>query len=268
LRHKGAVTGSVLLLVLMMMAALAPSLTPYDPIAQDQQASLRAPGAAHPLGTDVFGRDILSRVIWGGRQSLRVGLLAVAVGGVTGTLLGLLAGYYRGWTSTLILRLTDVLLALPGILLALTIVAATGPSLENLIVAVGISSIPAYVRIVNGTVLDVTTRTFIEASRASGAADLRIIGRHVVPNILAPVIVLSTLGLGNALLIAATLSFLGMGAQPPTPEWGAMLSQGREFIFGYWWIATFPGVAILLAVIGTNLLGEGMRDLLDPRLRV
>lgn len=268
LRHKGAVTGSVLLLVLMMMAALAPSLTPYDPIAQDQQASLRAPGAAHPLGTDVFGRDILSRVIWGGRQSLRVGLLAVAVGGVTGTLLGLLAGYYRGWTSTLILRLTDLLLALPGILLALTIVAATGPSLENLIVAVGISSIPAYVRIVNGTVLDVTTRTFIEASRASGAADLRIIGRHVVPNILAPVIVLSTLGLGNALLIAATLSFLGMGAQPPTPEWGAMLSQGREFIFGYWWIATFPGVAILLAVIGTNLLGEGMRDLLDPRLRV
>ena len=268
LRHKGAVTGSVLLLVLMTMAALAPSLTPYDPIAQDQRASLRAPGAAHPLGTDVFGRDILSRVIWGGRQSLRVGLLAVAVGGVTGTLLGLLAGYYRGWTGTLVLRLTDLLLALPGILLALTIVAATGPSLENLIVAVGISSMPAYVRIVNGAVLDVTTRTFIEASRASGAADLRIIGRHVVPNILAPVIVLSTLGLGNALLIAATLSFLGMGAQPPTPEWGAMLSQGREFIFGYWWIATFPGVAILLAVIGTNLLGEGMRDLLDPRLRV
>ncbi len=268
LRHKGAVTGSVLLLVLMAMAALAPSLAPYDPIAQDQRASLRAPGSAHPLGTDVFGRDILSRVIWGGRQSLRVGLLAVAVGGLTGTLLGLLAGYYRGWTGTLVLRLTDLLLALPGILLALTIVAATGPSLENLIVAVGISSMPAYVRIVNGAVLDVTTRTFIEASRASGAADLRIIGRHVVPNILAPVIVLSTLGLGNALLVAATLSFLGMGAQPPTPEWGAMLSQGREFIFGYWWIATFPGVAILLAVIGANLLGEGMRDLLDPRLRV
>jgi ABC-type dipeptide/oligopeptide/nickel transport system permease subunit len=165
--------------------------------------------------------------------------------------------------------LSDRLLRLPfGILLALTIVAATGPSLENLIVAVGISSMPAYVRIVNGAVLDVTTRTFIEASRASGAADLRIIGRHVVPNILAPIIVLTTLGLGNALLVAATLSFLGMGAQPPTPEWGAMLSQGREFIFGYWWIATFPGVAILLAVIGANLLGEGMRDLLDPRLRV
>jgi ABC-type dipeptide/oligopeptide/nickel transport system permease subunit len=262
------VAGSALLLVLMAMAALAPSLAPYDPIAQNQRASLQAPGSGHALGTDVFGRDILSRVIWGGRQSLRVGLLAVAVGGLTGTLLGLLAGYYRGWTGTLVLRLTDLLLALPGILLALTIVAATGPSLENLIVAVGISSMPAYVRIVNGAVLDVTTRTFIEASRASGAADLRIIGRHVVPNILAPVIVLSTLGLGNALLVAATLSFLGMGAQPPTPEWGAMLSQGREFIFGYWWIATFPGVAILLAVIGANLLGEGMRDLLDPRLRV
>jgi ABC-type dipeptide/oligopeptide/nickel transport system permease subunit len=160
------------------------------------------------------------------------------------------------------------LLALPGILLALTIVAATGPSLENVIVAVGISSMPAYIRVVNGSVLDLKTRTFIEAVRASGAVDRRVIARHVLPNILAPVIVLSTLGLGNALLIAATLSFLGLGAQPPSPEWGAMLSQGREFIFGYWWIATFPGVAILLAVIGANLLGEGMRDLLDPRLRV
>jgi ABC-type dipeptide/oligopeptide/nickel transport system permease subunit len=249
------------------MAALAPSLAPYDPIAQDQRASLKAPSPEHPLGTDVFGRDILSRVIWGGRQSLRVGLLAVAVGSAIGSLLGLLAGYYEGWTGTLVLRLTDLLLALPGILLALTIVAATGPSLENLIVAVGISSLPGYVRIVNGAVLDVKTRAFIEASRASGASDLRLVGRHVTPNVLAPVIVLSTLGLGNALLIAATLSFLGLGAQPPTPEWGAMLSQGREFIFGYWWIATFPGVAILLAVIGANLLGEGMGDLLDPKLR-
>ena len=268
LRHKGAVTGSVLLLVLMAMAALAPSLAPYDPIAQDQRASLTPPSLAHPLGTDVFGRDIFSRVIWGGRQSLRVGLLAVVVGATVGSLLGLLAGYYEGWTGTLILRLTDLLLALPGILLALTIVAATGPSLENLIVAVGVSSLPAYVRIVNGAVLDVKTRAFIEASRASGATDPRLIRRHIIPNILAPVIVLTTLGLGNALLVAATLSFLGLGAQPPTPEWGAMLSQGREFIFGYWWIATFPGVAILMAAIGANLLGEGLRDLLDPRLRV
>jgi ABC-type dipeptide/oligopeptide/nickel transport system permease subunit len=262
------VIGSVLLLGLTVMAGLAPALAPHDPIAQDQQASLRSPSPDHLLGTDVFGRDILSRVIWGGRQSLRVGLLAVLVGGAVGTVLGLLAGYFEGWTGTLILRLTDLLLALPGILLALTIVAATGPSLENVVIAVGVSSIPAYVRIVNGAVLDVKTRAFLEASRASGAADLRIIGRHVVPNILAPIIVLSTLGLGNALLVAATLSFLGLGAQPPTPEWGAMLSQGREFIFGYWWIATFPGVAILLAVIGANLLGEAMRDLLDPRLRV
>ena len=268
LRHRGAVTGSLLLVGLIGMALAASWLAPYDPILQDQRASLRAPDPAHLLGTDVFGRDIFSRVVWGGRQSLRVGFLAVAVGGLAGSALGLLAGYYRGLTGTVILRLTDLLLALPGILLALTIVAATGPSLENLIVAVGVSSMPAYVRVINGAVLDVSTRTFIEASRASGAADLRILGRHVVPNILAPVIVLGTLGLGNALLIAATLSFLGLGAQPPTPEWGAMLSQGREFIFGYWWIATFPGVAILLAAIGANLLGEGMRDLLDPRLRV
>jgi peptide/nickel transport system permease protein len=250
------------------MALAAPWLAPYDPILQEQRSSLRAPDPAHLLGTDVFGRDIFSRVFWGGRQSLRVAVLAVLVGGLAGSALGLLAGYYRGLTGTVILRLTDLLLALPGILLALTIVAATGPSLENLIVAVGISSMPAYVRVLNGAVLDVSTRTFIEASRASGAADLRILGRHVVPNILAPVIVLGTLGLGNALLIAATLSFLGLGPQPPTPEWGAMLSQGREFIFGYWWIATFPGVAILLAAVGANLLGEGMRDLLDPRLRV
>ena len=268
LRHRGAVTGSVLLLALIGMALAAPWLAPYDPILQEQRSSLRAPDPAHLLGTDVFGRDIFSRVVWGGRQSLRVAVLAVLVGGLAGSALGLLAGYYRGLTGTVILRLTDLLLALPGILLALTIVAATGPSLENLIVAVGISSMPAYVRVLNGAVLDVSTRTFIEASRASGAADLRILGRHVVPNILAPVIVLGTLGLGNVLLIAATLSFLGLGAQPPTPEWGAMLSQGREFIFGYWWVATFPGVAILLAAVGANLLGEGMRDLLDPRLRV
>jgi peptide/nickel transport system permease protein len=268
LRHRGAVTGSLLLLALIGMALAAPWLAPYDPILQEQRSSLRAPDPAHLLGTDVFGRDIFSRVVWGGRQSLRVAVLAVLVGGLAGSALGLLAGYYRGLTGTVILRLTDLLLALPGILLALTIVAATGPSLENLIVAVGISSMPAYVRVLNGAVLDVSSRTFIEASRASGAADLRILGRHVVPNILAPVIVLGTLGLGNALLIAATLSFLGLGAQPPTPEWGAMLSQGREFIFGYWWIATFPGVAILLAAVGANLLGEGMRDLLDPRLRV
>jgi peptide/nickel transport system permease protein len=268
LRHKGAVAGSVLLLAMLLAAALAPRLAPYDPIAQDQRASLRAPASAHPLGTDVFGRDILSRVIWGGRASLRVGLLAVTIGGTLGTLLGLLAGYYEGWTGAIILRLTDILLALPGILLALTIVAATGPSLENVIVAVGVSSMPGYIRVVNGAVLDLKTRTFIEAVRASGAIDLRVIARHVLPNILAPVIVLSTLGLGNGLLIAATLSFLGLGAQPPTAEWGAMLSQGREFIFGYWWIATFPGLAILLAVIGANLLGEGLRDLLDPRLRV
>jgi peptide/nickel transport system permease protein len=268
LRHKGAVAGSVLLLAMALGAVLAPRLAPYDPIAQDQRASLQPPGRPHPFGTDVFGRDILSRVIWGGRDSLRVGLLAVAAGGLLGTALGLLAGYYEGWTGTAVLRLTDLLLALPGILLALTIVAATGPSLQNVIVAVGISSMPAYIRIVNGAVLDLKTRPFLEAVKAAGAGDGRTIARHVVPNILSPVIVLSTLGLGNALLVGATLSFLGLGARPPSPEWGAMLSQGREFIFGYWWIATFPGVAILLAVIGANLLGEGLRDLLDPRLRV
>jgi len=268
LKHKGAVTGGLLVLAVMLVATAAPWLAPYNPIAQDPTASLLPPSGQHPLGTDRFGRDMLSRVIWGGRESLRIGLLAVAVGASAGTFFGLLAGYYERWAGAVILRFTDILLALPGILLALTIVAAAGPSLENLIVAVGISSVPTYVRIVNSSVLDMKTRTFIEAAKATGAGDLRVMGHHVLPNILAPVIIFSTLGVGNAILIGATLSFLGLGAQPPTPEWGAMLSQGREFIFGYWWIATSPGFAISLAVIGVNLLGEGMRDLLDPRLRM
>jgi peptide/nickel transport system permease protein len=268
LRHKGAVIGAVLLVIMVLAASLAPVLAPYDPVEQDQKASLAPPGKNHPLGTDVLGRDVLSRLLWGGRQSLRVGLLAVAIGAAVGTSLGLLAGFYEGWIGNVIMRLVDLLLALPGILLALTIVAATGPSLENLIIAVGISAIPGYVRVVNGAVLNLKTRSYLEAARAIGARDARLIVRHVLPNILASVLVLSTLGLGNAMLVGASLSFLGLGVQPPTPEWGAMLSQGREYIFGFWWIATFPGIAILLAVIAINLLGEGLRDLLDPRLRI
>jgi peptide/nickel transport system permease protein len=268
LRHKGAVIGVVLLVIMVLSAAIAPVLAPYDPIEQDQKASLAPPSKEHLLGTDVLGRDVLSRLLWGGRQSLRVGLLAVAIGAAAGTSLGLLAGFYGGWVGSVIMRFVDLLLALPGILLALTIVAATGPSLENLIIAVGISAIPGYARVVNGAVLNLKTRSYLEAAQAVGARDARLIVRHVLPNILAPVLVLSTVGLGNAMLVGASLSFLGLGVQPPTPEWGAMLSQGREYIFGFWWIATFPGIAILLAVIAINLLGEGLRDLLDPRLRI
>lgn len=268
LRHKGAVIGATLLTLMVLSALLAPVIAPYDPTEQHQTASLVRPSKDYPLGTDVLGRDVLSRLLWGGRQSLRVGLLAVAIGAVVGTSLGLLAGFYEGLLGNAIMRLVDLLLALPGILLALTIVAAIGPSLENLNIAVGISAIPGYVRIVNGSVLSLKTRSYLEAAQALGARDLRLILRHVLPNILAPVLVLSTLGLGNAILVAASLSFLGLGVQPPTPEWGAMLSQGREFIYGYWWIATFPGIAILLSVIAINLLGEGLRDLVDPRLRI
>lgn len=267
-RHKGAVIGAALLVTMVLSALLAPVIAPYDPTEQQQDASLARPGKDHPLGTDVLGRDVLSRLLWGGRQSLRVGLLAVAIGAIVGTALGMLAGFYEGWIGNAIMRSVDLLLALPGILLALTIVAAIGPSLENLIIAVGISTIPGYVRVVNGSVLSLKTRSYLEAVRALGARDARLIVRHVLPNIMAPVLVLSTLGLGNAILVAASLSFLGLGVQPPTPEWGAMLSQGREFIYGYWWIATFPGIAILLSVIAINLLGEGLRDLLDPRLRI
>ena len=262
-------TGSVLAPGADRHGAGRARLAPYDPILQDQRASLRSPGPAHLLGTDVFGRDILSRVVWGGRQSLRVGILAVAVGGRRAALLGLLAGYYRGLTGTVILRLTDLLLALPGILLALTIVAATGPQPGEPHRG-GRDLLDAGLRArVSSTAPCWTCPTRTSSRRAAPRGPgLGVLWRHVVPNILAPVIVLATLGLGNALIDAATLSFLGLGAQPPTPRMGRDAEPGPRVHLRVRWIATFPGVAILLAAVGANLLGEGMRDLLDPRLRV
>jgi peptide/nickel transport system permease protein len=266
-RSNSALVGGAILVVMILAALLAPALSPYDPIKASQRTSLEAPSAAHPMGTDRFGRDILSRVLWGGRLSLPVGFVSVLIAAVFGVSLGLLAGYYGGRIDALIMRCVDLMLAFPGILLALVIVAILGGSLLNLMIAVGIASIPDYVRITRGTVLSIREREFVLAARTVGASSLAIIVRHILPNILAPVIVLATLGMASAIITGSTLSFLGLGIKPPTPEWGNMLDEGRGFLQRAWWVAFFPGLAIMLTVFSINLLGDGLRDALDPRLR-
>ena len=265
LRHRGAVIGTVLIAAFVTMAVAAPALAPRDPIEQDLPHRLEAPSAAAPLGTDDFGRDLLSRVVYGSRVSLRLGLIAVGLALLLGGTLGLLAGWYGGMVDLVVMRFMDLMLAFPSILLAIVVVAVLGPSLTNAMVAVGIIAIPQYARIVRVSVLQVRSLEFVQAARALGASDGRILVTAVVPNIAAPVIVTASLGLATAILEAAGLSFLGLGAQPPTPEWGAMLAQGREFILTAPWMLVVPGVAVFLAVLGFNLLGDALRDLLDPR---
>jgi peptide/nickel transport system permease protein len=267
LRSTSALVGGGLLVVVVLAALLAPQLSPYDPIKANQRSSLEAPTLAHPFGTDRFGRDILSRVLWGGRLSLPVGFVSVVIAAVAGVALGLLAGFYGGWLDAVIMRLVDLMLAFPGILLALAIVAILGGSLLNLMIAVGISSIPDYVRITRGAVLALKEREFVVAARVVGARDGAILLRHILPNVLAPIIVLATLGMAGAIITGSALSFLGLGVRPPAPEWGNMLAEGREFLARAWWVAFFPGLAIMLTVFAINLLGDGLRDALDPRLR-
>jgi peptide/nickel transport system permease protein len=267
LRSRSAVVGGVVLLLVGLSALAAPLASPYDPIKTNQRASLQAPSVAHPMGTDRFGRDILSRVLWGGQMSLPVGLVSVAIGLLVGVTLGLVAGYYGGWADAAIMRLVDLLLAFPDILLALAIIAVLGPSLGNLMIAVGIAAIPQYVRVTRGTVLSLKEREFVLAARVVGCRDPAIIARHILPNTTAPLIVLATLGIAAAIITGSALSFLGLGIRPPTPEWGNMLAEGREFLQRAWWVAFFPGAAIMLTVFAINLLGDGLRDALDPRLR-
>ena len=266
-RSRSAVVGSLLLLAIGLAVVLAPALSPSNPIKTNQRAPLEAPSAAHLMGTDRFGRDILSRVLWGGRLSLSVGVVSVGIAACSGVVLGLVAGYYGGRTDTLIMRLVDLLLAFPGILLALAIIATLGGSLVNLMIAVGIAAIPDYVRITRGTVLSLMEREFVLAARVVGCRDHAIIFRHILPNVTAPLTVLATLGIAGAIITGSALSFLGLGIRPPAPEWGNMLAEGREFLEHAWWVAFFPGLAIMLAVFSINLLGDGLRDALDPRLR-
>jgi peptide/nickel transport system permease protein len=266
-RNRLALFGAAVLASFAVVALLAPWLAPYSPTAQNLPASLQPPGPVHLLGTDEFGRDILSRLIYGTRVSLLVGVFSVAIALAAGGFLGMLAGYYGGWLDNALMRVMDVMLALPTILLAIVIVTSLGPGLTNVMLAVGISLIPNFARVAKAAVLGVRELEYVEAAKASGAGDLRIIFRHILPNSLAPIIVQGTLSVAGAILSAAALSFIGLGAQPPTPEWGSMLSSGRAFLRDAPHVTTFPGLAILLTVLALNLFGDGLRDALDPRLR-
>ncbi|MBI2885705.1 MAG: ABC transporter permease [Chloroflexi bacterium] len=266
-RSRASVAGAVVILVFTLVAVFAAALAPYDPIQTDTSVAFGPPSVLHWFGTDNLGRDILSRIVHGARISLWIGIISVAIGAAVGTVLGLLAGYYARVVDSVIMRLTDAMLAFPGILLALIFVAALGSNLVNLMIAVGISSVPRYARLVRGSVLSAKENVYVEAARAIGCDNPRIMFRHILPNVIAPVIVVSTLGVAAAILAAASLSFLGLGIQPPTPEWGAMLSGGRDYLRTAWWITVFPGLAITLVVLSTNMLGDGLRDALDPRLK-
>ncbi len=266
-RNRGAMVGFYLVILLVAVAALATRLAPYDPIRVTPDSALQPPGAKYPLGTDPLGRDVLSRLIHGARISLRIGLVSVGIAAVLGTTLGLVAGFYGRWLDLAVMRIIDLLLAFPNILLALAIIAILGPSIFNLMIAVGISATPGYARLVRGSVLSARENTYVEAAIAVGCPDSLIIWRHILPNVLAPVIILSTLGMAGAILTGAALSFLGLGVQPPTPEWGTMLSDGRNYLRKAWWITTFPGLAIMITVLSINMLGDGLRDALDPRLK-
>ncbi|MEJ2666068.1 MAG: ABC transporter permease [Deinococcales bacterium] len=266
-RNPSAVAGFLILLVLVLSAILAPVLTPYDPTKQQLAQVLQHPSLKHPLGTDQLGRDLLARILYGGRLTLFIGAIAVAVGVALGVPLGIVSGFYRGAVDMVIQRVMDLMLAFTSFLLALTLVSLLGVGLTNVIVAVGIATIPRFARLVRASVLTIREISYVEASRALGAADRRVLWRHVLPNAVAPVIVQATLSMGATILTAAGLGFLGLGVQPPTPEWGAMLGQGRNYIFSNPSVTTFPGLAIFLAVMGFNLLGDGLRDALDPQLR-
>ena len=254
-----------LIAVFAACALLAPVLAPYDPLLQDLASRLRPPSSEHWLGTDSLGRDITSRILYGARISLIVGVVVVTVAGVVGTAIGLVAGYAGGLVDEALMRLTEVFLAFPALILAMAIAGALGPSLTNAIIAIAAVTWAVYARLVRGQILSLRRREFVEAARAIGASRTRIVVRHLLPNALAPLMVQASFDLGSSIIAAAGLSFIGFGAQPPTPEWGVMISEGRNYISTQPWLSLFPGLAILLAVGSFNLLGDGLRDAFDPR---
>ncbi|MGI6604778.1 MAG: ABC transporter permease [bacterium] len=262
-----AVAGLVIVLSCIIVAILTPWLAPYDPYTPDFSAILAKPGGDHLLGTDELGRDIFSRILYGSRISLMVGLVTVALAALIGVPLGIIAGYYGGTLDNLLMRAIDVLMAFPSILLAIVIVSILGPNLQNAVIAVAVFTIPAFARLARGEVLGIKNQEYIEAARAMGANDTWIITWHILPNIISPLIVWSTLNVSSAILTAAGLGFLGLGAQPPSPEWGTMLAKGREYILVAPHLTTYTGLAILVLALGLNLLGDGLRDILDPKLK-
>ncbi len=266
-RNRLAMVGLAVLVLFLLCAIFAPFITPYDPIKTDFGNALQDPSSENLLGTDWLGRDSFSRILYGSRISLAIGLISVTIGMLIGVPIGALSGYYGGRFDILIQRVIDILIAFPGILLAIVVVAVLGVGVENVMIAVGIASVPIYTRLVRGSVLAVKEQGYIAAAKALGIGDARIIIRHIMPNCLGPIIVQSTFQIATAILWAAGLGFLGLGAQPPDPEWGAMLSKGREYIRTSHHLTTYPGLAILFMVLGFNLLGDGLRDALDPRSR-
>jgi peptide/nickel transport system permease protein len=266
-RHKSAAIGFAIIVVLIVVALTAPFIAPYDPIDLSRNV-LQSPSGDHVMGTDNLGRDIFSRVVYGTRISLQMGFIAIAIAATIGTAMGLVAGTYGGIVDNVFMRFVDALMAVPGILLALTVAAVLGTGLHVAMIAVGIAWIPGFARIVRSLVLQVNAMPYIEAAKSLGSSDTRLIWRHVLPNALTPVLVLASLGIGSAVLIGAALSFLGVGAKPPTAEWGIMLSEGRQFMRSAWWVMAFPGLAITVTVLAANLVGDGLRDALDPRIKL
>jgi peptide/nickel transport system permease protein len=266
-KNKFAVAGLVTIVILILIAIFADYVAPFSFRQQDLNNTFQTPNSVHWFGTDNFGRDIFSRVVYGARVSLRVGIISVSIALIIGGTLGAIAGYKGGLFDSLVMRMMDILLAVPQMLLAIAIVSAMGGGLNNVMIAVGISSIPQYARIVRANVLSLKEQQFIEAARAVGSRNSSIVIRHIIPNTLAPLIVQSTLGVAGAILAAAGLGFLGLGLEPPRPEWGAMLNDGRHYLRDYPHMTTFPGLAIMITILSLNLLGDGLRDALDPKLK-
>lgn len=271
--NRGAVAGLVVIVAVLLMAVFADVLSPHSPYLTNNAVFLKPPfwqeggSLAYPLGTDAIGRDILSRLLHGARLSLVIGIVVVAIAMAAGIVLGLVAGFFKGITEIVIMRLMDIVLTMPSLLLAIVIVAILGPGLMNAMLAVAIVVLPHYVRITRAAVISETSKDYVIAARVSGAGTLRLMFKEVLPNCSAPLIVQATLGVSTAILDAAALGFLGLGAQPPTPEWGTMLADAREFVLRAWWVVTLPGLMILITVLAFNLLGDGLRDALDPKLK-
>lgn len=268
-KHRMAMTGLVVMGVLYLLALLTPLIAPFDPVAQGDIAATRfmSPSLTHPMGTDRFGRDVFSRVLYGARISLSIGFIAMSIGVTLGTLVGAVAGYFGGLVDAALMRFTDMMLSFPRLILLIVIIAMFDATIFLVVAVLGVTGWMGVARIVRGEVLSIREREFVQAAVALGMRDTRIIFRHVIPNVIAPVIVFATLGIGNTILVEAGLSFLGLGVPPPTPSWGSIINEGRDSLLTAWWISTFPGLAIVFTVMAFNLAGDGLRDVLDPRQR-